>query len=609
MNPVAQFQDAIRSAGLNPPDVIEPGRIHRFSTNGRVSDNAGWCIQFEDGLGGVFGDHRTGLQQTWQAKRDRSNTAVEREAFQRKVAEVRTQREAEEKQRHAEAAEQAAAIWKSAAPVEADDYLRRKEVKSHGLREHEGKLVVPLRDTDLKLHSLLFISADGEKRFLPGGSVTGHYFGIGKPAGVICICEGYATAASVHEATGHAVAVAFDAGNLVPVAKVLRAKYPDLKIILCADNDLHDDDKPNTGIEAATKAARAVKGLLAVPEMDGAKCDLNDLAVAKGADAVKLIIEKAKAPAGAPETEQNRIVALSIDELLTRDFPAMEPLLGPWLCKQHLSMVHAWRGVGKTHFALGVAYAVAGGGQFLKWKADKPGRVVYIDGEMAGAAIQARVEAIVRSTPDEHEPPKGFFHIITPDAQPAPMPNLASMLGQAALAPHIADADLIVVDNLSCLMRSGPENDAESWVPVAEWALELRRQGKAVLFVHHDGKSKTQRGTSKKEDIMDVVIKLDHAKDYEAEKGAAFTVEFEKARHLSGPDARDLEAALTLDEQGRQAWVWKDAEMGMSERILKLNAEAPDMTQTEIAEELGCNRSTVSRALKNAREQEIGGVQ
>ena len=108
---------------------------------------------------------------------------------------------------------------------------------------------------------------------------------------------------------------------------------------------------------------------------------------------------------------------------------------------------------------------------------------------------------------------------------------------------------------------------------------------------------------------MDVVIKLDHAKDYEAEKGAAFTVEFEKARHLSGPDARDLEAALTLDEQGRQAWVWKDVEMGMSERILKLNAEAPDMTQTEIAEELGCNRSTVSRALKNAREQEIGGVQ
>ena len=59
------------------------------------------------------------------------------------------------------------------------------------------------------------------------------------------------------------------------------------------------------------------------------------------------------------------------------------------------------------------------------------------------------------------------------------------------------------------------QNDAESWVPVAEWALELRRQGKAVLFVAHAGKSKQQRGTSKKDDVMDVVIKLGHTQDYQ----------------------------------------------------------------------------------------------
>ncbi len=324
-----------------------------------------------------------------------------------------------------------------------------------------------------------------------------------------------------------------------------------------------------------------------------------------------LVIEKARAsvqPVGGSGPVRGRIVALNIDELLMRQFPPMEPLLAPWLCKQHLSMVHAWRGVGKTHFALGVAYAVAGGGKFLKWKAEKPWRVVYIDGEMAGAAIKARVAAIVESTPDENEPPEGYFRIITPDAQHLPLPDLSSLEGQAALALHIADTDLIVVDNLSSLMRSGAENDAESWVPVADWALALRRQGKAVLFVHHDGKGKTQRGTSKKEDVMDVVIKLDHTKDYEAEKGAAFTVEFEKARHLSGEDARNLEAALTKDEQGRQAWAWKAAELGMSERVLALHAEAPDMTQTEIAAELGCNRSTVSRALNSAREQGAGGL-
>jgi hypothetical protein len=298
----------------------------------------------------------------------------------------------------------------------------------------------------------------------------------------------------------------------------------------------------------------------------------------------------------------NRIVALDIDELLQREFPPMEPLLSPWLCKQHLSMVYAWRGVGKTHFALGVAYAVAGGGMFLKWKADKPRRVVYIDGEMAGAAIKARLAAIVASTDDAHEPPEGFFKIITPDAQNLPLPDLASPEGQAALAPHIADADLIVVDNLSSLMRAGAENEGESWVPVADWALSMRKLGKAVLFIHHAGKGGQQRGSSRREDLMDVVIKLDHAKDYEAAKGAAFLVNFEKARHLSGDDAKDIEAALTADERGLQTWVWKDAALGMTERILAIQQEDPDLSQSDIAKELGVHRATVSRALKKAKQ-------
>ena len=108
---------------------------------------------------------------------------------------------------------------------------------------------------------------------------------------------------------------------------------------------------------------------------------------------------------------------------------------------------------------------------------------------------------------------------------------------------------------------------------------------------------------------MDVVIKLDHTKDYQAEMGAAFTVEFEKARHLSGDDARNLEAALTHDAHGKQAWVWKDAELGLSERIVALAVASPELTQTDIAEELGCNRSTVSRALKTAKSQGAGGLQ
>jgi len=108
---------------------------------------------------------------------------------------------------------------------------------------------------------------------------------------------------------------------------------------------------------------------------------------------------------------------------------------------------------------------------------------------------------------------------------------------------------------------------------------------------------------------MDVVIQLEHTKDYQAEKGAAFLVKFEKARHLIGDDRKNIEAALVKDEYGRQVWTCKDAELGMFERILALHAEAPDLNQTEIAEELGCNRSSVSRAFKKTNQQAARGYQ
>ena len=197
------------------------------------------------------------------------------------------------------------------------------------------------------------------------------------------------------------MAVAFDAGNLEPVARALRAKFPELRLILCADDDSGTPGNP--GLTKATAAARAVGGLVAVPDFgpdrpDGAK-DFNDLALHRGAEAVRKAIEGARAPDKADrrrDGERPRIVALEIDELIQRDFPPMEALLAPWLRKQHLAMVYAKRGVGKTHFALGVAYAVAGGGSFLNWQAEKPRKVLYIDGEMPGRSDEGTTRRACR---------------------------------------------------------------------------------------------------------------------------------------------------------------------------------------------------------------------
>jgi putative DNA primase/helicase len=152
------------------------------------------------------------------------------------------------------------------------------------------RLVVPLQDIDGRIHSVEFIAPDGAKRYLAGGAKKGHFAVVGadpalleEPTGPVLICEGWATGASLHIATGHTVIAAMDAGNLMPVAEALRARFPEADLVLVADNDEKPDRDGNPGVEAARKVALAVDGRLAVPDSPG---DANDLFCAEGPDAV-----------------------------------------------------------------------------------------------------------------------------------------------------------------------------------------------------------------------------------------------------------------------------------------------------------------------------------
>jgi putative DNA primase/helicase len=209
------------------------------------------------------------------------------------------QQRVEECARRSEAArEEALRQWKAAESADPDHrYLVNKQVKPYGIRQRrDGKLLVPMYDKDSKLRNVETIGKDGRKLFLKGGPVSGCYFRIGpKDVKTVCIVEGYATAASIHEATKSTVFVAFDAGNLINVAKIVRERYPDAKIILCADDDWKTNGNP--GVTAATKAARAVKGFVAVPKFAENRgdhdTDFNDLMRAEGAAAVKKCIDAA----------------------------------------------------------------------------------------------------------------------------------------------------------------------------------------------------------------------------------------------------------------------------------------------------------------------------
>ncbi|MET0107208.1 MAG: DUF3987 domain-containing protein [Sedimenticola sp.] len=298
---LSQFRDAIRAAGLEPPDVIEPGKLHRFPGVGKRNGNtAGWCKLFDDGLGGCFGDWSSGFTENWQAKWDKPFSQLERTAFMRRVEEARKQAEVERQQQYADAAAKAASIWNSGTPANDNHaYLVRKGVKANGARLHQGALVVPVRSGD-SLHSLQFINDDGSKRFLSGGRISGGYFSIGtiRGADALCIAEGFATGATIHQATGYPVAVAFKAGNLEQVAKAMRQKLPDLSIILCADDDAETEGNP--GITKANHAALVVGGKIAVPSFGGQRpagvTDFNDMAALLGLEAVAKAIRGAITP-------------------------------------------------------------------------------------------------------------------------------------------------------------------------------------------------------------------------------------------------------------------------------------------------------------------------
>lgn len=286
---------------------------------------------------------------------------------------------------------------------------------------------------------------------------------------------------------------------------------------------------------------------------------------------------------------------LDLGDFLRMEFPPRENLLGPWLPRQGLAMMFAPRGVGKTFVALHVAYAVASGGSlFGRWHAPAPAGVVYLDGEMPAAAMQERLAGIVAASDAEAKP--GAFRLLTPDMHRDGMPNLANSEGQAAVDAALPeDTALIVVDNLSTLANGGKENEAESWLPVQQWALRHRAAGRSVLFVHHAGKGGAQRGTSRREDVLDTVLSLRRPAEYSPDQGAAFEVHFEKARGIHGEDVEPFEARL--EQRGdRLEWSCRTVEDSTRERIQDLHETG--LRPVDIASELDINRSTVSRHLR-----------
>ena len=290
---IVKFRNAIEAAGIGAPnEICDDGRLYRFSSNGKRGDDSGWYVLHADDIAaGSFGCWRSGIQSTWCARSGHELTEVERQAMRERMQAMKRQREVDEAQRNESAAIRAAQVWDKALSATDHPYLAKKGIKSHSVKvDADGNLLVAMRDADGKLWNVERINVlEGWKKGLYGGKRIGCYYSIGKPKGRLIVCEGFATGASIHEATDEAVAVAFNAGNLEHVTVALRAKYPALSIIVAADDDHQTEGNP--GMTKATAAAQAVRGSLAIPVFSADRpanaTDFNDMALLYGAQAVR----------------------------------------------------------------------------------------------------------------------------------------------------------------------------------------------------------------------------------------------------------------------------------------------------------------------------------
>jgi KaiC/GvpD/RAD55 family RecA-like ATPase len=297
-------------------------------------------------------------------------------------------------------------------------------------------------------------------------------------------------------------------------------------------------------------------------------------------------------------------LAIPVGELLAMTLPPRRWIAAGLIQDRDVVMVHSWRGVGKTLFIYGLAYAVASGTTFLRHHVSSPMPVLVCDGEMPREDIQRRFAAIVEGAEVQLRAP---LLLLSSDmlADGQRLPSLTTPEGQRILELNLARLGdgprVLILDSLSTLCQSEtPENDAASWDEMQAWLLKLRRQGVTSLFCHHDSKTLSQRGTSKREDILSQSVQLLRPRDYTPDQGARFEIHFTKARGVHGADAEPYEAWLTADVQGRQQWTVRDLGAIKAERAREL-AQA-GLSVRDIGKELGVGKSTVQRWLAKAEE-------
>jgi putative DNA primase/helicase len=415
----------------------------------------------------------------------------------------------------------------------------------------------------------------------------------------------------VGEGIESALSAAKMAGDLPAIAAISAANMPALPAVPACSEVIVAGDRDES--KAGQKAARALAQKLAnqdenrtvriaLPPQIGA--DWNDvLQDGEDLDEMRNRILRGKIV----EAEED-ILPVTLDDFLEQSFPRRPKILAPWLVRGSVNMLHAQRGHGKTNLALSIANAVACGNDLLGWQCEHPGRVLYIDGELPGHLLQARVS---RLSP---KPPEGSLIVLAADhfyQRKKTPPDIGTDEGRAYLDRVVKQfkPDLIIFDSISTLVRSGGlENEAESWRPVEAWLMRLRSEGRAVILLHHEGKGGSPRGSSKREDVLDTIIKIKELKDDDLDDDDAarnktrFEISYPKHRDFFGKEAEPVIATLDT-ASGATVWThepYRSNQMALVDALLKANTK-----QKDIAAQLKLSPARVSQIVKKIHEKRL----
>jgi phage/plasmid primase-like uncharacterized protein len=567
--PEAQLIDAMRAAGLQPPEeILMDGKIHRFKSGTKGApghgDKPGWYLVFGDGIpAGRFGCWRAGMEVTWRADVGRKLTQTEEMSHAKRLAEAKALRDAALERQHQVASDTVEKIWTGAQAALPDHpYLAKKGIQTHGSRATgDGRLVLPLYDEDGTLATLQYIDHEGGKLYHPGGQTGGKFWMVGSldEPGTLFVAEGFATAATIHETTDRPVVVAYSASNLVPVTGTLREMYGATQdIVIVADHD-----QSGVGQRYAEQASAKYGARMVMPPILG---DANDYAQA-GHDLAGLLM---------PPADDWLIPA---DDFCAQPSP-ISWLVKRWIQSQALVMVHGPSGGGKTFVVLDWCLRMASGTEDWAGHKVRQGNVVYLAGE-GHHGLRGRVAAWKH----HHKAGKLAMWLSKDGCDLNTPTGYLKVVEQVRMLKD--RPSVIVVDTLHRFL-SGDENSAQDAKTMLDACNALMQEFNcSVILVHHTGVAEEAqhraRGSSAWRGALDIEISIVPGKE-----GVPMQIVQRKSK--------DAELADTIHVELQQVAIpgWRDEDDQQVTSAVIVQAEAPTAPKKE--SKLDAHRKTFENA-------------